>query len=25
MLNCGKPYRTETATFCPKCGNKRKI
>lgn len=22
---CGKPYRTETATFCPKCGNKRKI
>ena len=23
--NCGKPYRTETATFCPKCGNKRKI
>jgi len=21
--NCGKPYRTETATFCPKCGNKR--
>ncbi|MCD1117981.1 hypothetical protein [Chryseobacterium turcicum] len=22
--NCGKPYRTETATFCPKCGNKRK-
>ncbi|WP_194304367.1 zinc-ribbon domain-containing protein [Chryseobacterium mucoviscidosis] len=24
-MNCGKPYRTETATFCPKCGNKRKI
>lgn len=23
--NCGKPYRTETATFCPKCGNKRNI
>ncbi|MDF2551278.1 MAG: hypothetical protein K0R77_553 [Chryseobacterium sp.] len=23
--NCGKPYRTETATFCPKCGNKRKL
>ena len=23
--NCGKPYRTKTATFCPKCGNKRKI
>ncbi len=23
--NCGKPYRTETAAFCPKCGNKRKI
>ena len=23
--NCGKPYRTETATFCPKCGNKRQI
>ncbi|OCK50998.1 hypothetical protein BA768_04230 [Chryseobacterium sp. CBo1] len=23
--NCGKPYRTETATFCPKCGNKREI
>ncbi len=23
--NCGKPYRTETATFCPKCGNKRKV
>lgn len=22
---CGKPYRTETATFCPKCGNKRNI
>ena len=22
---CGKPYRTESATFCPKCGNKRKI
>ncbi|MCQ4139806.1 hypothetical protein [Chryseobacterium sp. EO14] len=22
---CGKPYRTETATFCPKCGNKIKI
>ncbi|WP_442891709.1 zinc-ribbon domain-containing protein [Chryseobacterium sp. MMO-72] len=24
-MNCGKPYRTETATFCPKCGSKRKI
>jgi len=23
--NCGKPYRTETAAFCPKCGNKRKL
>ncbi|SDQ06415.1 hypothetical protein SAMN05421664_0260 [Chryseobacterium soldanellicola] len=23
--NCGKPYRTKTATFCPKCGNKRKF
>lgn len=23
--NFGKPYRTETATFCPKCDNKRKI
>lgn len=23
--NCGKPYRTETATFCPKCGNRRKV
>ncbi len=23
--NCGKPYRTGTATFCQKCGNKRKI
>ncbi|MCY0977521.1 hypothetical protein PGH12_18675 [Chryseobacterium wangxinyae] len=23
--NCEKPYRTETATFCPKCGNKRQI
>ncbi len=23
--NCGKPYRTDTATFCPKCGNKRDL
>ncbi|WP_228390930.1 MULTISPECIES: hypothetical protein [unclassified Chryseobacterium] len=23
--NCGKPYRTETAAFCPKCGNRRKV
>ncbi len=23
--NCGKPYRTEKATFCPKCGNKRNL
>ncbi|WP_228424135.1 hypothetical protein [Chryseobacterium geocarposphaerae] len=23
--NCGKPYRTKTATFCPKCGNQRKL
>lgn len=23
--NCGKPYRTESATFCPKCGNRREI
>lgn len=21
--NCGKPYRTKEATYCPKCGNKR--
>ncbi|MBW3521967.1 hypothetical protein KO535_07320 [Chryseobacterium sp. NKUCC03_KSP] len=23
--NCGKPYRTEIAAFCPKCGNRRKV
>jgi len=23
--NCGKLYRTETATFCPNCGNRRKL
>ncbi|KIC64234.1 hypothetical protein [Chryseobacterium taiwanense] len=23
--NCGKPYRTKTATICPKCGNKRNL
>ncbi|MCS3529399.1 hypothetical protein [Chryseobacterium sp. JUb7] len=23
--NCGKPYRTKAATYCPKCGNKRKL
>lgn len=23
--NCGKPYRTKTATFCPKCGNRREL
>ena len=22
--NCGKPYRTPLATFCPACGNKQK-
>lgn len=22
--NCGKPYRTPQASFCPACGNKRK-
>ena len=22
--NCGKPYRTPQATYCPSCGNKRK-
>ena len=21
--NCGKPYRTPQASFCPACGNKR--
>jgi hypothetical protein len=21
--NCGKPYRTDKASFCPMCGNKR--
>ena len=21
--NCGKPYRTEKATFCASCGNRR--
>ncbi|MET3538623.1 hypothetical protein [Chryseobacterium limigenitum] len=23
--NCGKPYRTNEVTFCPKCGNKRQF
>ncbi len=23
--NCGRPYRTAVATFCTKCGNKRKF
>ncbi len=23
--NCGKPYRTNKAAFCPKCGNKRDL
>ncbi|WP_267406097.1 MULTISPECIES: hypothetical protein [unclassified Chryseobacterium] len=23
--NCGKPYRTHTASYCPKCGNKRQF
>ncbi|HEY2583729.1 MAG TPA: hypothetical protein VGI43_18105 [Mucilaginibacter sp.] len=22
--NCGKPYRTQTSTFCTACGNRRK-
>jgi len=23
--NCGKPYRTKTANFCSKCGNKKQV
>lgn len=23
--NCGRPYRTNVATYCPKCGNKRQL
>lgn len=23
--NCGKPYRTPFASFCPACGNKRQL